>query len=417
MISQLDFRLALTLLFGVTVVPAGAQEWTRFRGPNGSGIAAARDLPSRWTEKDYAWKVPVPGAGHSSPVLWGDRLFVTSADPKAGARFVHCYHAADGRTLWTREFGAKSYRTHLRNSFATATPTADAHRLYVSWATPEAYTVQALDHDGKQLWQADLGPYKSQHGFGVSPVVYEDLVVVANEQDGGGALIGLEATTGAVRWKVPRQGKNATYSTPCVYQAPGRPAELIFTNWQHGITAVDPKTGRVNWELSVFETEKQERAIASPVVAGDLVLGTCGFVSAQKHLVAIRPHDPQHDGKPREVWRLERAVSYLPTPLFKDGRVFLCSEQGMATCLNAATGQVVWQERVGGAFSASPVCADDKIYCVSNEGNVLVLAASDKFAVLGRSELGEPTQSTPAVARGRIYFRTQGHLSALGGGK
>src|SRR5207244_607730 len=132
-------------------------------------------------------------------------------------------------------------------------------------ATPDKITLTALSHDGKIVWQSDQGPFKSQHGFGVSPIVFEDLVILPNDQDGGGSLIALEAQTGKLRWTVPRQPKNATYSTPCVYQPQGKDAQLIFTNWQHGVTALDPRTGKTTWELSVFDVNKQERAIASPV--------------------------------------------------------------------------------------------------------------------------------------------------------
>jgi outer membrane protein assembly factor BamB len=179
------------------------------------------------------------------------------------------------------------------------------------------------------------------------------------------------------------------------------------------VTAVDLKTGNVAWEISVFDVNKQERSIASPVIAGDLILGSCGFVTAQKHFVAVRP--PAKDGeRPKEVWRLEKKVSYLPTPLVKGDRIFLCSEEGFATCLDVKTGKQIWQERIGDGFSASPVCAGDRIYCVSNDGVVVTLAASDKFQVLGQSPLGEPTQSTPAISGGRMFLRTEGHLIAVG---
>ena len=149
------------------------------------------------------------------------------------------------------------------------------------------------------------------------------------------------------------------------------------------------------------------------MIAGDLILGTCGFVTAQKHFVAIRPGD---GSKPEEVWRIEKQVSYLPTPLVKGNRVYACSEAGFASCIDTASGKVIWQERVpGGAYSGSPVCVGDRIYCVSNEGDVLVLAAADQFAILARNPLGEATQSTPAIGHGRIYFRTKGHLVAIGG--
>lgn len=405
--------LCLFTGFCLAAAPATAQEWPRFRGLNGTGLSDAK-LPAEWTEKDYHWKVELPGVGHSSPVLWGDKVFVTSGDGKTGQRIVSCLSTADGKTLWTKEWEGKPYPTHLRNSIATSTPAVDAERLYLCWATPESYTVMALDHAGKELWQTDLGPYKSQHGFGASPIVHEGLVIVLNQPDGDGELVALDAASGKVQWKTPRQGKNATYSTPCVYQPAGRPAELIFTNWQHGISGVEPRTGKVNWEISVFEVTKQERAIASPLVAGELILGTCGFVTAQKHFVAIRPGNGDRGEQPREVWRLERAVSYLPTPLVKGSRVFQVSEQGIASCLELETGKVVWQERVPGAYSASPVCAGEHIYCVSNDGDVLVLKAADEFEQLARNRLGEGTQSTPAIAGGRIYFRTQGHLISLG---
>lgn len=396
---------------------AGAQEWTRFRGPNGSGISTAMTPPVKWTDKDYRWKAELPGVGHSSPVLWGERIFLTSADPKTGKRIVLCLSSVDGKTLWTREFETKTYPIHLRNSFATATPAVDRERLYTTWATPEQYTAIALDHDGKMVWQAELGPYMSQHGVGVSPILFEDLLIVPNDQDNGGSLVALDTQTGKVRWKIPRHPKNATYSTPCIYQGKNREPELIFTNWQHGITAIDPKTGKTNWELSIFDTKKQERAVASPVIAGDLILSTCGFVTAQKHFVAVRPGDPAKGTPPVEVWRLEKAVAYLPTPLVKGEHVFLCSELGIASCLEAATGKVLWQERLGGVFSASPICVGDRIYCVSNDGEVVVLAASDKFAVLARNPLGEVTQATPAAANRQIYFRTRSNLIALGEGK
>jgi len=411
-LPRLSLNLVLVPVLSGLVL---GQEWTRFRGPNGTGLSATT-LPVRWTEKDYNWKVKVPGTGHSSPVLWGEKIFLTSSDAKSGKRLLLCLSTRDGKTLWTKEYDSTRYRMHKRNSISTSTPVVDAERVYVCWATPEQLTAMALDHEGKELWEANLGPFKSQHGFGASPILVEDLLIFDNDQDAGGSLVALVAANGKEYWKIPRSAKNnATYSTPCVFKQGNGPAELIFTNWQHGLTAVEPRSGKVLWELSVFEPDKPERAIASPVVAGDLVLGTCGFVTAQKHLVAVRPGKPQQGIKPREVWRYEKAVSYLPTPLVKDDLVFLCSEKGVATCLKAKSGKEVWQERLNRDFSASPVCGGEHLYCVSDDGEVLVLKAGDKYELVGRHALGEPTQATPAIAGGRIYFRTEGHLISVGG--
>jgi outer membrane protein assembly factor BamB len=362
------------LFAAVLCTPLSAQEWPRFRGPNGSGVSEAA-VPTSWTEKDIAWRAALPGTGNSSPVAWGDRLFVTAGDDRAGTRYLLCFDVATGKELWRKESTSDSYKLHKRNAIATSTPVADEKAVYVSWATPEQYTVAAFDHGGKQLWQQDLGPYKSQHGFGVSPIRVGDLLIVPNDQDGGGSVVGLNAKDGKVAWTIPRKPQNATYSTPCVFQQGDGPPLVILTNWQHGVTAVDPKAGKVAWEISVFNTKTNERSIASPVVAGDLIIATCGFVTGQKHHVALRVGK---DGRPAEAWRVERQVAYMPTPVVKGDRVYLMSEQGWATCVELQTGKEVWQERVGGNFSAAPVIAGEHLYCVANDGAVQVLKLVEK---------------------------------------
>jgi outer membrane protein assembly factor BamB len=405
--SSIRLSLILIVLAGR---PVSGQEWARFRGPNGTGVSTA-SLPVKWADTDYRWKTALPGSGHSSPVLWGERVFVTAGEDKTGERMVLCLSTRDGSVLWRKNFAAASYRMHRRNSIATATPAVDDKHVYVSWGVPEKCELVALDHDGKLAWQADLGRFKGNHGFGSSPIIVGKLVVLANDQDGAGFLIAFDRDTGNVRWKIPRQSGNATYATPCVYKPKDGGDLLIFTNWKHGITAVEPESGKIRWELSCFAPKVQERSIASPLIAGDLILGTSGFVTGQKHFVAVRPEGEAA----KEVWRLEKAVSYLPTPLVKDGRIYLCSEHGIATCLDAATGKQMWQERLSNNFSASPVSAGNQIYCVADDGTVYVVAAADRFQLLGKSSLGAPTQSTPAIAGGTIYFRTPGHLFALGG--
>jgi outer membrane protein assembly factor BamB len=399
--------IAFLLLVAAT---AHAQEWNRFRGPNGAGVSPDK-FPIQWTEKDYLWSIALPGRGHSSPVAWQDHFYVTSAEDKTGKRFVTCVNAKTGTTIWQREFEDKGYAMHKRNSIATSTPTVDNERLYLTWSTPANYVVQALDRKtGKDVWTKSLGKYVSQHGFGASPIVYENLLILTNEQDKKGSLHALDAKTGAEVWKIARNSGNATYSAPCIYQPPGRAAEIIFTNWQHGITAVEPSTGKIKWEISCFEPKKAERAIVSPIIAGDLVIGTCGFVTAQKHFVAVRP---TNDGGVKEVWRIEKAVAYLPTPVVKGDRIFACSELGVMSCIEAATGKVIWQERLDNQFSSSPVCAGNVIYCTANDGEVFVIDASDTFKLLGRSLLPAGTQSTPAITAGVMVFRAEGRLVAL----
>ena len=273
--------------------------------------------------------------------------------------------------------------------------------------------MQALDRTtGKDVWQVELGPYTSQHGFGSSPILYEDLLILCNEQDAKSFITAVEARTGKEVWKLPPHRANATYSTPCVYQGAGRAAEIVFANWQHGITAVEPRTGKVAWEISCFEPKKAERAIGSPIIAGDRVIASRGFVTAQKHFVAVVP---TNDGKAKEVWRVEKAVAHLATPVVKGDRIYSFTEQGIASCIDAASGKVIWQERLDNVFAASPVIAGDAIYAVDLSGEVVVVEASDTFKLLSRNRLGQASQSTPAIAAGRMIFRTEGFLMARSG--
>jgi outer membrane protein assembly factor BamB len=372
---------------------APAQEWTRFRGPNGSGIGQG-DIPVQWTERDYRWKVELPGVGHSSPVLWGDWIFVTSGEEKSGTRLVLCLQAADGRRRWLRQFPADVHRKHLDNSFASATPAVDDRHLYLTWGSPQGYLVQALDHDGNEVWRVDLGPFKAGHGFGVSPIVHDDLLIVPNDQDGDSFHVALDRLTGKVRWKVPRQSKSS-YATPCVYEAGGQ-AELIFTSWERGITALDPASGRPRWELDVFSKDHVETPIGSPIVAGDLVLGTSGWLAVKQEVVAVRPARAGQGPDQAIAWRIDRGAPLVCTPLVKDDLVFLWSDEGIVTCADRKTGRLHWQERVPGSYYGSPVCVGRHLYCINRKGDVIVLSAEREFRQLARNPPGEGSHSTGA---------------------
>src|SRR5262245_31114134 len=277
------------LVVGVVVcLPAAGQEWPRFRGPNGAGAGEVKGFSPRFTEKDFAWKVKLPGVGHSSPVVWGDRLFVTCGQEDSGRRLLLCLDAGDGKQLWAREFAGDKHRKHADNSFATSTPAVDARQVYVCWGGPKEFLVAALGHDGKEAWRVDLGGFRGGHGFGPSPIVHDDLVVVPNDQDGPGSLVALDGATGKVRWQVPRKSK-ATYTTPCVWRPDGGPARLVFVNYEHGVTAVDPASGKVDWELDVFDRRHIETSIGSPVMAGELVLAMSGWLGVRQEVVAVRP--------------------------------------------------------------------------------------------------------------------------------
>jgi outer membrane protein assembly factor BamB len=408
---QLSIVNFLTIFLFLCAPALSAQEWTRFRGPNSSGLGSA-NLPVRWTEKDFAWKVPLPGRGHSAPVLWGRRIFVTSGDDKTGLRHLVCLDAREGKQLWQKDFPGPVSGKHQDNSFASATPAVDERRVYVSWANAREYLVIALDHDGKQKWRVDLGPFRSGHGFGASPIVHEDLLIVPNDQDGDSSAIALDCATGKPRWKLPRKSKSS-FATPCIYKPQGKPAEVIFCSYEHGLTAVDPASGKINWESDIFAKGHMETTIASPIVAGDFILGTCGWLGVNYETVAVRPYSGAAK-KTDTVYRMEKVAPLVPTPLVKDDLLFLWNDRGVVTCASVKTGAIFWKERVPGSYYGSPVCAAGKLYCMSREGDVVVLAAARKFQHLARNPLGEGSHSTPAIAGGTMYLRTFSHLIALG---
>lgn len=388
---------------------AGAQEWTRFRGPNGTGLSDAKTVPTTWTDKDYRWQVDLPGAGHASPVIWGDRIFLLTSEPESATRIVLCLDAGDGHTLWSRSYPSKVHTKHQLNSFASATPTVDAEQVYVAWSTPEEYTFVCFDHDGTERWKLNLGPFISQHSCGTSPIIYEDLVILGNDQDGDSSLIAVERRTGSIRWKVPRKKAVVAYSTPCVYTPAGGQPQLIFNSEGHGISSTNPTNGQTNWEIEVFTM----RSVSSPVIAGGLIFGSCGSGAGGNYVVGVRPG--QSGVAPEIAYKVTKSAPYVPTPVANGDLLFLWSDQGVVTCVDAATGNQHWQQRVGGKFFGSPVCVDNRLYCMSADGDVIVLAASPEYELLGRQPLGEPSHSTPAVSGGVMYLRTFSKLFAIGG--
>jgi outer membrane protein assembly factor BamB len=413
--------MAATMVITVAC-PATAQEWTRFRGPNGAGQSDASTIPTEWTDADFNWKTDLPGIGHSSPVIWGDKIFVTSADPSNGTRMFFAVRASDGQVLWTKEYPSTTHKKHDHNSFASSTPACDAEYVYLAWATPEECTLLALDHQGNEAWRTSLGTFVSQHGFGTSPIVYEGLVIITNDQDGESFITAVDRSTGETRWKHPRKvvpRQNASYSTPMIYTPPDGEPELIINSWAHGISSHDPKTGEVNWESPVFDL----RPVGSPILAGGLIFGSCGAGNGKNSVIALKPPD-KNGSKPEVRYQFNHSsnLPYVPTMVAAGDLVFLWGDKGVVACIEAPTGKVHYQQKrvagsAGGMFFTSPIRVGDRIFGISTSGEVVVLAASPEFKVLSRYDLGDVTHATPAVADGRMYVRTQSKLMSIGGKK
>ncbi len=409
-------RLAFAVLFvAVCISPLSAQEWTRFRGPNGSGVSQAK-IPGTWEASDYNWKIDLPGVGHGSPVVWRDRIYLISADPKSGTRYVLCINAADGKKIWTKEYTGVPHHLHALNSYASCTPAVDADGIYVAWSDPDHTVLKALSHDSEEKWSVDMGPWVSQHGFGTSPMIIDDLVIITKSQedpkraDGGtpgeSFMLAVDRKTGEKKWQTKRATDTTSYSVPAIRELATGKKELISCSTGEGIFALDPQTGNQKWALPVFTM----RTVSSPQLAGNLVIGTTGSGGGGNYVVAIKPGE-----KPEEVYRIKTQAPYVPTPVINGDLMFLWFEGGIVTCVDAKTGEKHWQQRIGGKFWGSPVIAGDKVYNVSEAGEVIVLAADKTFKEFGRMQLGEGSHSTPAISGGRMYLRTYSKLFSLGG--
>jgi outer membrane protein assembly factor BamB len=411
---------AACLLVALVTTATHAQEWTRFRGSNGSGRAPATDtIPSLWTDNDFNWSIELPGEGHSSPVVWGDRVFLTTADEEAATRIVLAIDATSGKTLWRRDYPLAVHSKHVRNTFASPTPAVDADHVYASWSTLEEYTLIALDHEGVDVWRRDLGTFASMHSAGPSPTLYEDMVILPNYQSdrvpdvtGVSSIVAVDRMTGDTRWEVPSGTKFVSYATPCVYRPNDGPPQMIFCSTADGMTSVDPRNGSVNWRLDVFTP----RTVSSPQLAGDLILGSAGSGGGGNYVVAIRPPGGEGGSEPSVAYTVDRSAPYVPTLIVIGPNAYLWSDGGVLSCVEAASGEPLWRERVGGTFSGSPIAVGDRLFCISDDGDVVVVnVAGGKYELLGTNPLAELSRSTPAVSGGVMYLRTVSHLYSIGG--
>lgn len=404
-----------------------AEEWSRFRGPNGSGVGDAKNLPATFDGSNTAWQVPMQ-KGWSSPVIWKDRLFVT-AETDGGHRAVLCLSAKDGSTLWKHEETFLAHQQHKFNSFASSSPYVDDKGIYINWTTGDSVSALALDHNGKLIWHREnLSPYVHEHGSGCSSIVADGVMLVRAEfslEKNGKSLAtpeqvgwtssvqGLDTATGKTLWKVDLPNTINPYSTPIVRATSGGAHEFIFANTTSGLMGVDAKTGKVNWQ---HNPGFKQRSVGSFVFANDILFAAFGSGDGGKESALIK----LAGGKAQEVGSILKNIPYVPTPLVIGNRLYMLKDGGILTCLKWPSGEEVYSERVVGGsggstkYFASPVAADGKIFCCSQTGEVVVVKAGDKFEILAANKLDSPINATPAIGHNRIYVRTQDSLFAVG---
>jgi len=384
-----------------------AQEWSRFRGEDGAGIGEGVSIPVKFKEEHFLWRAKVPGAGSSSPVLWGQKVFLTWSEEKEKKRGLVLLNSETGKQewIWTTEFEA--YKHHRDNSYAASTPALDEKNAYISWISKDRLIVQAVSHKGESVWSQDLGVFSAKHGAGGSPIMIDGVVVVGNDnRTGQSFIVGLEAATGITLWKLKRKSQCASYITPAVYRPKGKPIEVIFCCPPHGISSLNPKDGSLNWELSDLFKYK---SVASPVVTKDLIFAFAGSGGGGKEGAVVRKTKAA-----KIVYSINKNIPYVPTPLVLGELIFILSDSGTLTCADTATGKVFWKEKLDGRFYASLVCVNKRLYCSSRNGEVIVVQAKKKFKLLARNQINETIFSTPAIANNRLYLRTDKALICIG---
>ena len=407
-------RLLPALLLLALAAPPAPADWTRFRGPNGSGAVEDPAVPAAWSKAgNVLWSVEVPGVGNSSPVVVKDRIYLQSAARDGSKRMMLCLSAKDGSVVWTQEVPGQKAHTHAKNSLASSTPAVDGERVFGLIWTGDALALHAFSLDGKPLWTASLGGYVSQHGVGASPVAYDGKVYVNYDQDGAAEFACYDAATGAKKWAAPRKPFRACYSCPLIRELPGGKVEVVVASTA-GLTGYEPETGAVNWDWVWKFPTKPLRTVGSPILANGVLVAISGDGDGSRAAVAVEP-----GSSPRRLWQKEKRdnAPYVPGPVVLGDHLYWVSDTGFVVCTELTTGKVAWTEEraLPRAVTASPVLVNGNVIAIDEGGRAIVFRATPNgFDKLSQTELGEPVFASPAVADGRLLVRGKTHLFCIG---
>jgi len=377
---------------------ARAGDWPWWRGPSLNGVAESRQqAPVAWSKTDnVAWTVPVPGRGHSSPTVVGNRIFLTTADYQAQVQSIICFDRATGKQLWKHDVnqGGLPSRINRKNTHASASVACDGSMLFAAFLNHDSIQVVAVDLSGKPVWEQVAGkhtPDEYKNGYAASPLLYGNLVIIANDFDGDAFLVALDRKTGEQTWKTPRPSR-INYASPIVADVAGRHQLLISGG--DIVASYDPRSGEQLWKAAATTM-----ATAGTMVwEGDLVFASGGYPVAET--VCIRA-----DGSGKVQWRNNQKC-YEQSMLVVDGHLYAINDNGIALCWNAQTGEEQWRERLRGPISASPVLAGENIYASNELGTTWVYRATpEKFVLVKKNQLGTETFATPIICGNQIFLR------------
>ena len=385
----------------------GGRYWSRWRGPSGQGVVEGTGYPDTWSAtSDALWKTSVPGSGHSSPIVWGDQIFLTTSRDGGRRISILSFNRSNGELLWDTDApdGQAAY-VHRKNSPASATVTTDGERVYASFGSRG---MLAVDFDGSIVWHRDLGQIDNYHGAAGSPLLYRDTVIIYQDQNGGAFVIALDARTGDTRWRTDRSA-SVGWGTPIAVTV-GDHDELIVSS-QRNVRSYDPTTGEELWHCggNLFEV------IPTPAVGHGLLFCSSGRAGPT---LAIRPGGRGDVTDSHVVWKTTRGSPFVPSPLVYGDYLYLINDMSsIITCLNAKTGETMWQERLGRprreGVSASPIVVDDKLFVTNDDGQTFVLRTGPEFELLHINDIGARTLASPALVDGTWYIRTADELIAI----
>jgi outer membrane protein assembly factor BamB len=411
-------RTGVLLLLGFTLLqpqvrmiePGGEarQYWPRWRGPSGQGLAEGSLYPDSWSDREHVlWKVEVPGRGNSSPIVWRDRIFLTTAYDGGSRRAVLCFRRTDGKRLWEAVAPqAQAEKIAPKNTYASSTPATDGERVYAWFGNAG---LLAVDLEGRQVWHHSFNEITLYHGSAGSPLIYQDSVILFQDQRDGSFIAALDRRSGRILWRTPRQ-ERVGWGSPIAIRAGNR--DEVIVSSQKGVRAYDPVTGRELWKCSGNTGE----VTPTPAVGRGLIFCSSGRAGPT---LAIRPGGSGDVTATHIVWQSPKGSPFVPSPLVYGQYLYMVNDMAsVATCYEAETGKLMWQGRLGEAqpqsFSASPVAAGGKVFFTNDQGETFVLEAGPEFRLLRVNRLGERTLASPALVEGRWYFRTERHLVAVG---
>jgi outer membrane protein assembly factor BamB len=396
--------MRLTLLLLLTSV-VFATDWPQFRGPGGQGVSDEANVPLTWSEtKNVRWKTAIPGRGWSSPVIQGDRIWLTTATEEGRSLRAISVNVNTGAIEKNVEiFQLKSPKLlNMKNSFASPTPVLEGDRVYLHFG---AYGTACITQSGEIVWKTKLEYDNGQHGPGGSPIIYDDLLIVSCDGLEAQFVVALDKATGKVRWKKTREGYQA-YTTPLVVNSPS--GDQVISPGAFQAIAYEPRTGKEIWRVKYAEGFSN---VPRPVYGHGLVFICTGF--QEPSLLAVQPDGHGDVTKSKIVWKLDRAIPRTPSPLLVGNELYIVTDNGIATCIDAKTGEELWRARLGGNHSASPVYAGGRIYFLSEEGESVVIAPGRKLQHLATNQIDGPTLASMAISHSSIFIRSQTHLYRL----